>query len=96
MFLPKGRQLAAMGREGMGSDDRDQLSSPSSPSIYTPSFLHIKPSHLIPLTKPNGNLYKQFGTTNGNSNHNNNHINHNNNNTGNHYSHHSIKSINNG
>jgi hypothetical protein len=95
MFLPKGRQLAAMGREGMGSDDRDQLSSPSSPSIYTPSFLHIKPSHLIPLTKPNGNLYKQFGTTNGNSNHNNNHINHNNNNTGNHYTHHSIKSINN-
>ena len=52
MFLPKGRQLAAVGREGH-LDDRDQLSTDSSPSIYTPSFLHIKPmSQLIPLGKP--------------------------------------------
>ncbi|XP_017493683.1 PREDICTED: uncharacterized protein LOC108381795, partial [Rhagoletis zephyria] len=47
MFLPKGRQLAAVGREGPGGnnhhlDDRDQLSTASSPSIYTPSFLHLK------------------------------------------------------
>ncbi len=46
MFLPKGRQLAAVGREGPGNnhhlDDRDQLSTASSPSIYTPSFLHLK------------------------------------------------------
>ena len=95
MFLPKGRQLAAMGREGMSGDDRDQLSSPSSPSIYTPSFLHIKPSHLIPLTKTNGNLYKQFGQTNNTNSY---HTNNNNNTmTGNHYAQHqSIKSINNG
>lgn len=52
MFLPKGRQLAAVGREGH-LDDRDQLSTASSPSIYTPSFLHIKPmSQLMPLGKP--------------------------------------------
>ena len=52
MFLPKGRQLAAVGREGH-LDDRDQLSTASSPSIYAPSFLHIKPvSQLIPLGKP--------------------------------------------
>lgn len=57
MFLPKGRQLAAVGREGGGRhivDDRDRLSTASSPSIYTPSFLHIKSpvSQLIPLGKP--------------------------------------------
>lgn len=52
MFLPKGRQLAAVGREGH-LDDRDQLSTASSPSIYTPSFLHIKPvSQLMPMGKP--------------------------------------------
>ncbi|XP_054152461.1 metabotropic glutamate receptor-like protein R [Oppia nitens] len=97
MFLPKGRQLAAMGREGMSHDDRDQLSSPSSPSIYTPSFLHIKPSHLIPLTKTGGNLYKQFGQTNNNntssyhtSNHNNN-----NNNSGNPNHHNNVINNNN-
>ena len=69
MFLPKGRQLAAMGRDS-GHDDRDQLSSPSSPSVYTPSFLHIKPSSFhIPLTSKNGNFYKQFGGTNGSNGH---------------------------
>lgn len=94
MFLPKGRQLAAMGREGFVSDDRDQLSSPSSPSIYTPSFLHIKASHLMPLTKTNANLYKQFGhqtnTSNG-------YHTRDNSMTANHMPHnHSVKSNNNG
>ncbi|UYV63512.1 hypothetical protein LAZ67_2004396 [Cordylochernes scorpioides] len=37
MFLPKGRQLAAMGREGLYPEDREYQ------SIYTPSFLHVKP-----------------------------------------------------
>ncbi|CAG2172873.1 unnamed protein product, partial [Oppiella nova] len=97
MFLPKGRQLAAMGREGMSGDDRDQLSSPSSPSIYTPSFLHIKPSHLIPLTKTNGNLYKQFGQTNNTNSYHTSNNNNNNSMNGNHYTHHSTnKSMNNG
>ncbi|XP_067134921.1 metabotropic glutamate receptor-like [Centruroides vittatus] len=42
MFLPKGRQLAAMGREGLYPEDRDEFSSPYQ-SIYTSSFLHVKP-----------------------------------------------------
>ncbi|XP_013775810.2 uncharacterized protein LOC106460630 [Limulus polyphemus] len=49
MFLPKGRQLAAMGRDGLYPEDRDALSS-QSPSVCTPSFLHIKPT-TIPLNK---------------------------------------------
>lgn len=71
MFLPKGRQLAAVGRDGSGhGDDRDQLSTGSSPSIYTPSFLHIKPvSQLIPLAKPLGSVastgMSNVGTTSG-------------------------------
>lgn len=71
MFLPKGRQLAAVGRDGgRHGDDRDQLSTGSSPSIYTPSFLHIKPvSQLIPLAKPLGSVastgMSNVGTTSG-------------------------------
>ncbi|XP_076334992.1 metabotropic glutamate receptor 3-like [Tachypleus tridentatus] len=49
MFLPKGRQLAAMGREGLYSEDRNALSSQSS-LVCTPSFLHIEPP-TIPLNK---------------------------------------------
>lgn len=47
MFMPKGRQLAAMGREGMYVEDRDEkYSTISRPG--SPSFFHFKPS-----TKPN-------------------------------------------
>ncbi|RWS25723.1 metabotropic glutamate receptor 2-like protein [Leptotrombidium deliense] len=63
MFVPKMRQLAAMGRDcGYYSDDRDALSSPSSPSVYTPSFLHLKPTFLPLVNKPTANwsLYKQL------------------------------------
>ncbi|RWS01381.1 metabotropic glutamate receptor 2-like protein [Dinothrombium tinctorium] len=63
MFVPKTRQLAAMGRDcGYYSDDRDALSSPSSPSLYTPSFLHLKPAFFPLVNKPPGNwsLYKQL------------------------------------
>ncbi|KAK9503966.1 hypothetical protein O3M35_010416 [Rhynocoris fuscipes] len=44
MFTPKGRQLAAMGKEGMYVEDRDaddKLSSLSRPA--SPSFFHFKP-----------------------------------------------------
>jgi 7 transmembrane sweet-taste receptor of 3 GCPR len=42
MFMPKGRQLAAMGKEGLYSEDKvDQFSSLSHP--YSPSFYHFKP-----------------------------------------------------
>jgi len=42
MFMPKGRQLAAMGKEGMYLEDReDKISSLSRPA--SPSFFHFKP-----------------------------------------------------
>lgn len=45
MFMPKGRQLAAMGKEGLYIEDRDeQFSSLSrAGSGYSPSFFHFKP-----------------------------------------------------
>ncbi|XP_044729777.1 uncharacterized protein LOC123293126 [Chrysoperla carnea] len=45
MFLPKGRQLAAMGKEGVYVEDReDRFSSLSrAGSGYSPSFFHFKP-----------------------------------------------------
>lgn len=47
VFLPKGRQLASMGRGGIYSDDGF---SSVNQSIYTPSFLHLKPP-LVPFLK---------------------------------------------
>lgn len=45
MFMPKGRQLAAMGKEGVYVEDReDRFSSFSrAGSGYSPSFFHFKP-----------------------------------------------------
>lgn len=45
MFMPKGRQLAAMGKEGVYMEDReDRFSSFSrAGSGYSPSFFHFKP-----------------------------------------------------
>lgn len=45
MFMPKGRQLAAMGKEGFYVEDReDRFSSLSrAGSGYSPSFFHFKP-----------------------------------------------------
>ncbi|KAL1501730.1 hypothetical protein ABEB36_007006 [Hypothenemus hampei] len=45
MFMPKGRQLAAMGKEGVYIEDReDRFSSLSrAGSGYSPSFFHFKP-----------------------------------------------------
>lgn len=42
MFMPKGRQLAAMGREGMYVEDRDDKFSSISRAA-SPSFFHFKP-----------------------------------------------------
>jgi hypothetical protein len=49
MFMPKGRQLAAMGKEGMYLEDReDKMSSLSRPA--SPSFFHFKPvKHQPPI-----------------------------------------------
>lgn len=45
MFMPKGRQLAAMGKEGVYVEDReDRFSSLSHTGTgYSPSFFHFKP-----------------------------------------------------
>lgn len=45
MFMPKGRQLAAMGREDIYMEDREERFSASSRagSGYSPSFFHFKP-----------------------------------------------------
>lgn len=45
MFMPKGRQLAAMGREDLYNEDREERFSASSRagSGYSPSFFHFKP-----------------------------------------------------
>ncbi|EZA62454.1 uncharacterized protein LOC105275549 isoform X2 [Ooceraea biroi] len=46
MFLPKGRQLAALGREGPAAviRDRDDALSSLPGSGYSPSFFHFKPT----------------------------------------------------
>jgi 7 transmembrane sweet-taste receptor of 3 GCPR len=45
MFMPKGRQLAAMGKEGLYIEDREERFSSLSRagSGYSPSFFHFKP-----------------------------------------------------
>ncbi|VEN39349.1 unnamed protein product [Callosobruchus maculatus] len=45
MFMPKGRQLAAMGKEGVYVEDREDRFSTLSraASGYSPSFFHFKP-----------------------------------------------------
>jgi hypothetical protein len=48
MFLPRGRQLAAMGRDGRyaedGGEERFSSLSPSAVAGYSPSFFHFKPA----------------------------------------------------
>lgn len=46
MFLPKGRQLAALGREASATviRDRDDALSSLPGSGYSPSFFHFKPT----------------------------------------------------
>lgn len=46
MFLPKGRQLAALGREASATviRDRDDAMSSLPGSGYSPSFFHFKPA----------------------------------------------------
>ncbi|XP_059481097.1 uncharacterized protein LOC132199980 [Neocloeon triangulifer] len=62
MFLPRGRQLAAMGRDGRyaedGGEERFSSLSPSAMAGYSPSFFHFKPAppHTI-LTSKNGAAY---------------------------------------
>jgi len=62
MFLPRGRQLAAMGRDGRyaedGGEERFSSLSPSAMAGYSPSFFHFKPAPAQTiLTSKNGNGY---------------------------------------
>ncbi|XP_069704949.1 metabotropic glutamate receptor 2 [Periplaneta americana] len=54
MFMPKGRQLAAMGKEGVYVEDREEHFSSLSPagSGYSPSFFHFKPVKCPPAPPP--------------------------------------------
>ena len=56
MFMPKGRQLAAMGKEGVYLEDReDRFSSLTPPgSGYSPSFFHFKPVKYGIVPQPQG------------------------------------------
>ncbi|XP_043224955.1 protein bride of sevenless-like [Amphibalanus amphitrite] len=53
MFMPKGRQLAAMGRQGVRRDDReDRLSlSYADPRAASPSFYHFRPVKVQPADR---------------------------------------------
>ena len=57
MFMPKGRQLAAMGREDLYIADREERFSASSRagSGYSPSFFHFKPIKYGVMNGKSGN-----------------------------------------
>ncbi|XP_049818509.1 uncharacterized protein LOC109606020 isoform X2 [Aethina tumida] len=61
MFMPKGRQLAAMGKEGVYVEDREERFSSLSRagSGYSPSFFHFKP---IKYGFAHGNSHKHQHT----------------------------------
>lgn len=60
MFLPKGRQLAAMGQEGLFVEDRDDMLSNATPSAaaYAPSFYHFTPTFVPMWGNPTNTIYK--------------------------------------
>ncbi|GAB0093924.1 uncharacterized protein DMENIID0001_091160 [Sergentomyia squamirostris] len=57
MFMPKGRQLAAMGKEGLYMEDREERCSSLSrtASGYSPSFFHFKPIKYGVMGNSSGN-----------------------------------------
>ncbi|CAL4102543.1 unnamed protein product [Meganyctiphanes norvegica] len=52
MFIPKGRQLAAVGKDGLYREDRDDHMSTLSEGRYSPSFFIFKP------TKPSKDIIR--------------------------------------
>ncbi|XP_027210677.1 metabotropic glutamate receptor isoform X2 [Penaeus vannamei] len=60
MFIPKGRQLAAVGKEGLYKEDRDdRMSTLSGGARYSPSFFLFKP--IKPpkeILRPANSIYK--------------------------------------
>lgn len=72
MFMPKGRQLAAMGKEGLYLEDREERCSSLSrtASGYSPSFFHFKPIKYGVMGNNSGNstTAAEGGRTGGGSN----------------------------
>lgn len=66
MFMPKGRQLAAMGREDLYMEDREERFSASSRagSGYSPSFFHFKPIKYGVMSGKNGTTGTEFSGKN--------------------------------
>lgn len=58
MFLPKGRQLAAMGQEGLYVEDREDGVSNVSPSAFAPSFYHFTPAVMPVWDSSTNAVYK--------------------------------------
>lgn len=59
--MPKGRQLAAMGREGMYVEDREEKFSSLSRAA-SPSFFHFKPIKQQPQMNTFGGSYSHSRT----------------------------------
>lgn len=55
MFMPKGRQLAAMGRDGVYAEDREERLSSLSRAA-SPSFFHFTPAPPPPPLKPGASV----------------------------------------
>jgi hypothetical protein len=66
MFMPKGRQLAAMGREDLYMEEREERFSASSRagSGYSPSFFHFKPIKYGVMSGKNGTTGTEFSGKN--------------------------------
>ena len=64
MFLPKSRQLSAIGKEGIYLEDQEDRFSLHS-DRYSPSFYHFKPHKTVmgnnhsPHHHHNGSMYKE-------------------------------------
>lgn len=58
MFLPKGRQLAALGREGLYVEDREDVASNVTPSGFAPSFYHFTPAFIPVWDNSPNTMYK--------------------------------------
>ena len=65
MFVPKSRQLSAIGKEGIYLEDHvadhvDRFSFRSNdPNQYSPSFYHFRPAKTS-VSRPSGSIRKEF------------------------------------
>lgn len=61
MFVPKSRQLSAIGKEGIYLEDHDHVDrfSYRSTNDYSPSFYHFRPTKTS-ISRQNGSIRKEF------------------------------------